>query len=75
MTESLPRNADDYYLTPQMSASDQGKPYKAVEAGGVFNWWYVADRRGSNVLRFVEKPGAMFTDEIEAKRIAERWNQ
>ena len=47
-------------------------PYRAEQVGG--SWWGVVNKNGLNVLTFPEKPGAVVTDEANAKRIADEWN-
>lgn len=49
-------------------------PYSAQPSGGENDWWYVANRAGFNCLSFPGKPGAKFTTEADAKRVAEDWN-
>jgi hypothetical protein len=47
-------------------------PYRAEQVGR--SWWGVMNKNGLNVLTFPEKPGAVVTDEANAKRIADEWN-
>ena len=47
-------------------------PYRAEQVGG--SWWGVVNKNGLNVLTFPEKPGAVVTDEANAKSIADEWN-
>lgn len=47
-------------------------PYRAEQIGPA--WWGVMNKNGVNVLTFVEKPGAVVTDEAHACQIADEWN-
>jgi len=57
------------------SSIDHGAPYKAQPSGGKNSMWYVEDCTGFNCLSFSDKPGAKFTDEQEARRVADAWNK
>lgn len=47
-------------------------PYRAEQVGPT--WWGVMNKSGVNCLTFAEKPGAVVTDEVHAKQIADEWN-
>jgi hypothetical protein len=47
-------------------------PYRAERIHG--SVWGVFSKNGVNVLTFPHKPGAVLTDEADAKRIADEWN-
>ena len=49
-------------------------PYRA-EALGTKGWWGVMNADGVNCLTFESRPGAVVTGEIEAKQIANAWNE
>ena len=61
-------------MNPCKSGIDTGGPYQAMPIEAHPWWWYVQDKTGLNVLSFLEKPGAVFTNEANAKAIAESWN-
>jgi hypothetical protein len=50
-------------------------PYRAESLGGDRGWWGVMNRNGLNVLTFPAKPGAVVTNEKNAKRLAAEWNE
>jgi hypothetical protein len=50
-------------------------PYRAEDLGGDKGWWGVMNRNGMNVLTFPDKPGAVVTNEENAKRLAAEWNE
>lgn len=47
-------------------------PYRAEQVGP--NWWGVMNKSSVNVLTFLDRPGAVVTDEAHAKQIADDWN-
>jgi hypothetical protein len=47
-------------------------PYRAEQVGP--KWWGVMNVNGFNCLTFPDKPGAVITDEVHAKQIADEWN-
>jgi hypothetical protein len=49
-------------------------PYRAQDLGGPWGWWGVMNANGLNCLTFSDKPGAVVTDEMSAKKIADYWN-
>ena len=49
-------------------------PFAACHIGGNSAWWYVANKDGFNCLSFAGKPGAKFTTEQRALKIAAAWN-
>ena len=61
-------------MLPHKSGIDTGGPYKAMRIGIHRWWWYVQDKTGLNVLSFLDKPGAVYTTEADAKAIADSWN-
>ena len=50
-------------------------PYRAESLGGKCGWWGVINKNGVNVLTFADKPGAVVTNEVRAKQIADEWNE
>jgi hypothetical protein len=50
-------------------------PYRAESLGGKCGWWGVINKNGVNVLTFADKPGAVVTNEVRAKQIADAWNE
>lgn len=50
-------------------------PYRAERLGGPYGWWSVMNKNGFNVLTFSDKPGAVVTNELHAKQIADAWNK
>ena len=48
------------------------RPYRAEQVGPT--WWGVMNANGFNCLTFPDKPGAVVTDEVRAKQIADDWN-
>lgn len=60
-------------ITPGFAAP----PYTAKDAGGPFGWWYVENKNGFNCVSIYDagkQTGGKFTNEITAKKLAERWS-